>query len=181
MNQMENIARIFGLELGEEFMVTQSDAVFRIMKNGLERETKDGWRLGTAANDVLHMLLTGDREIIKLPKKPWRPKDGEKVFSVAKNGSAFPEVYGTHFTHKVASFSLGWIFKTDKEAEDNKERVLEQCHKILSGEAIGKLVRPDGFDPDTARRICDWMFDQGFEDMPDLIAGEFDFEWEESE
>lgn len=70
-NYMADVAKLLGIELEEEFMVTGDDSIYKLTKDGLEYKSDDGnWYY---ANDVFLNLLDGTIEIVKLP---WQPDVG---------------------------------------------------------------------------------------------------------
>lgn len=70
MNCMEDIAKMLGVELGEEFKVTDDEFwIYRLTQNGMQYRNKSGWHSETV---IFSRLLSGRTEIIKLP---WKPKE----------------------------------------------------------------------------------------------------------
>lgn len=111
-NYMADVAKLLGIELEEEFMVTEDDSIYKLTKDGLEYKSDDGnWYY---ANDVFLNLLDGTIEIVKLP---WRPKGGDEYYYPACN---FKDVFSTNWTYSVVDFAYkeaGLIFKTYEECE----------------------------------------------------------------
>lgn len=67
MNYMENIAKMLGVELGEEFRVTDDEFwLYRLTRNGMQYRNRSGWHSETV---ILSRLLSGRTEIIKLPQQ----------------------------------------------------------------------------------------------------------------
>lgn len=74
-NYMADVAKLLGIELDEEFMVTEDDNIYKLTKDGLKYKSDDGnWYY---VNDVFLNLLDGTLEIVKLP---WQPKCDEKYY-----------------------------------------------------------------------------------------------------
>lgn len=111
-NYMADVAKLLGIELEEEFMVTEDDYIYKLTKDGLEYKSDDGnWYY---ANDVFLNLLDGTIEIVKLP---WEPKSGDEYYYPACN---FKDVFSTNWTYSVVDFAYkeaGLIFKTYEECE----------------------------------------------------------------
>ena len=111
-NYMADVARMLGVELGEEFKISNDAHIYRITKYGVEYTLANKmWDRDTFA---LLKLLNGEIEIIKLS---WQPKKGEYYY--------FPEV-DFQYSCLVAwhncpiDFALkeaGMIFKTYEECE----------------------------------------------------------------
>lgn len=111
-NYMQDVANILGVELEEEFMVTEDDSIYKLTKDGLEYNSDDGNLY--YANDVFLNLLDGTIEIVKLP---WQPKKGDEYYYPACN---FKDVFRTNWTYSVVDFAYkeaGLIFKTYEECE----------------------------------------------------------------
>ena len=94
-NKMNEVAKLLGVELEEEFRINVSPLEFKLTKSGLLywSNASQIWQHSCATED----LLTGDIEIIKLPKqildkeekeylslviKPFR----DRVSSISKDG-----------------------------------------------------------------------------------------------
>ena len=110
-NYMADVARMLGVELGEEFKIDGSNLIYKFFENGLYFRCIEGWL--PAIYQFLD-LIKGELEIVKLP---WQPKDGEYYY--------FPEV-DFQYSCLVAwhncpiDFALkeaGMIFKTYEECE----------------------------------------------------------------
>lgn len=111
-NYMADVAKLLGIELEEEFMVTEDDNVYKLTEGGLKYKAEDGnWYYETAA---FLNLLEGLVEIIK---QPWRPKKGE-VYCRPMDG--FEDVDFDNWSNHPIDFALkeaGMIFKTKAECE----------------------------------------------------------------
>lgn len=111
-NYMADVAKLLGIELEEEFMVTEDDSIYKLTKDGLEYKSDNGnWYY---ANDVFLNLLDGTIEIVKLP---WQPKKGE-VYCRPANG--FEDVGFDNWSNHPIDFALkeaGMAFKTKEECE----------------------------------------------------------------
>lgn len=111
-NYMADVARMLGVELEEEFKISNDAHIYRITKYGVEYTLANKmWDRDTFA---LLKLLNGEIEIIKLP---WQPRKGDKYYCPS---SYFKYVdvalwggYSTEFALKEA----GMAFKTKEECE----------------------------------------------------------------
>lgn len=65
-NKMKEVAKLLGVELEEEFRIDFFDVKYKLTKNGLMywRNSNQEWVNSTMLED----LLTGERQITKLPK-----------------------------------------------------------------------------------------------------------------
>ena len=115
-NLIPKIAKMLGVELGEEFKIdTCGDDIFQIteggiwMRKGIDKET---W---VEKPFEFVMLCNGDAEIIKLP---WKPKKGDTYFSFELLGDTWivaSSIWGG-FPNEYALLDKGWIFRTCVEA-----------------------------------------------------------------
>ena len=114
-NYMADVAKLLGIELEEEFMVTEDDYIYKLTKDGLEYKSDDGnWYY---ANDVFLNLLDGTIEIVKLP---WQPKVGDMYYRPRDYHTAFSEAVTDFWRDTVNDFALkeaGMIFRTEEECE----------------------------------------------------------------
>lgn len=119
-NLIPAIAKMLGVELGEEFKIdTSGDDIFQIteagvwMRKGIDKEE---W---VEKPFEFVMLCNGDAEIIRLP---WKPKKGELVytfcFCIGSNDKW--TVTWRHWENRVEEIALlkaGWIYRSRAEAE----------------------------------------------------------------
>ncbi len=122
-NLIPEIAKMLGVELGEEFKVDKYDEMtFKFAENMLvARADFKGAKWGITYV-VLSELLGGNVEIIKLP---WKPKDNEMyyTFSYAYNPRKWQIGYFSWGSASIdiALFKAGWVYRTKEEAEAEEE------------------------------------------------------------
>ena len=114
MNHMEEVAKLFGVKMGERFMV--GDEKYYIAKEGL---MDDG---GGHCPWTLTYLLTGENTIKKIP---WKPKNGEIYFQACIKGRVvrckwFGDVCD------LESYYVGNCFETEEEAEAHKREIIDK-------------------------------------------------------
>lgn len=128
-NYMANIAKMFGVELGEEFVLNTGYGIrYKFTHDGLavQCEKNGVWY---RARDVEEGLLLGKSEIIKLP---WKPEDGDKYFYVSwhyfANRAIFTSssVFSTMSETECLRVDIGNCFKTRDEAEAQKYEVFKR-------------------------------------------------------
>ena len=111
-NYMADVAKLLGIELDEEFMVTEDDSIYKLTKYGLEFKSDNGnWYY---TNDGFLNLLDGTIEIVKLP---WQPKKGDEYYYP---GEGFNNICRALWGNTVFGFAYkeaGLIFKTYEECE----------------------------------------------------------------
>lgn len=120
MNYMKQIAKMLGVELGEEFKVrstkhTQNvnSEIFVFTKVGITTDD------GITRNDILIDLLLGVLEIVKLP---WKPKDGDHYWYVEYDeGCALCRTTWSDSSYDLALYKLGKLYRTREEAEAQAE------------------------------------------------------------
>lgn len=130
-NLIPEIAKMLGVELGEEFKIKGREYIFHFVDNGLVACRTDDSEL-PRENCLAHFLwlINGEEEIVKLP---WKPKEGDAFYSFRCLGSDFkglgyiPEksdytwrVEGCTWNNSAVAFALfkaGWVYRTRVEAE----------------------------------------------------------------
>lgn len=130
-NYMPEVAKMLGLEIGEEFDILYKDGT--AMELGPFKFTNetildcDGdelqcWRLCC--------LLTGDYTI---QKRPWRPKVGDAFFYVLTNGEIQKYVFEIDNIHTLMLFSFDNCFPTEEAARAAVPEMLEKFEEIKKG------------------------------------------------
>lgn len=115
-NYMQDVAKMLGVELGEEFKfrdLNNIDYHGKITDKGvyIHGEVKKDWRYDAT---VLQEILTG---MSKIEKLPWQPKDGDEYYYPACN---FKDIFSTNWSSSVSDFAFkeaGMIFRTREECE----------------------------------------------------------------
>ena len=110
-NYMQDVAKMLGVELEEEFMIDSSDKVYRFFKNGLCFQCDGAW---LPAEYQFFDLIKGECKIIKLP---WQPKVGDVYY---RPWRYFKGATSTYWNNAVEDFALkeaGMIFRTAEECE----------------------------------------------------------------
>ncbi len=112
-NLIPKIAEMLGVELGEEFKVKGYDPTCWFDLDGLHF---DGWVAEDEEDAMLHNLLCGEAEIIKLP---WKPKKGDVYFTFGLLGDKWVvrSLWWGGFPEEYALLSKGWMYRSEKEAQ----------------------------------------------------------------
>ena len=140
-NYMAEIAKLFEVELGEPFELTDDThgdyhRYYQFTdKKGLETSV-DGvnwWETATAV--VLRGILMGDIRIVKLP---WRPSRGDVYYmpSVTSIGK-YIKLFWTGSRNDECSYQQGLVLRTKKEAIELAEEMLDVARKKF---AVAKEV-----------------------------------------
>lgn len=112
-NYMADVARMLGVELGEEFKISCVNGTYKFTTDGLKFKVSEEWIVASFMSD----LLTGKHKIIKLP---WQPKVGDVYYRPRDYHTAFSEAVTDFWRDTVNDFALkeaGMIFKTKEECE----------------------------------------------------------------
>lgn len=124
-NLIPEIARMLGVELGEEFKIKDYEWTLTITDKGLmaaDDSSETGW---TPANALFVVLLNGDAEIVKIP---WKPKKGDVYFSFALLGDKWVvrPLWCGGFPNEYALLEKGWVYRTCEEAQAALPKVAKE-------------------------------------------------------
>ena len=112
-NLIPEICKMLGVELGEEFKIEGDNRTYWFDLDGLH----SGEYVAEDEDDaMLHDLLCGEVEIVKLP---WKPKKGDAyyTFEVFRGKWVVRSVWWTGEPCNYALLDKGWVFRTKEEAE----------------------------------------------------------------
>lgn len=111
-NLIPQIAKMLGVELGEEFKIKGYDRTYWFDLDGLHSGEY------AADDEDLHDLLCGVTEIAKLP---WKPKEEEHYYTFTSTYKYTKWKIGLNCWHtepqNLAFLKAGWVFRTRQEAE----------------------------------------------------------------
>lgn len=113
MNKMPEVAKLLGVEIGEEFGIKGFEETFRMSFGGLVDVTNNSDALINLFNEI----LMGHHKVIK---KPWIPKDGESYFAISHVDGDIEEItcsYNSNNCAYMVDIKIGNCFKTEKQAE----------------------------------------------------------------
>ena len=118
-NLIPEIARMLGVELGEEFKIKgREGAIYKFIVDGLLVSDDDAEKVYTATHVPLVGLVRGDIEIIKLP---WKPKQDETFYTfgihATENKWVVVSVKWWDNVKNLALYKIGWIYRSQAEAE----------------------------------------------------------------
>ena len=117
-NLIPEIARMLGVEIGEEFKVEGvADKTYKFIIDELivcgEKNANHGY---VSANMMLVSLAKGDANLIKLP---WKPKKGETYYTFELLGDKWV-VRSSRWgglPNEYALLDKGWVYRTRAEAQ----------------------------------------------------------------
>ena len=115
-NLIPKIAKMLGVEIGEEFKVNLNgwNNTYRFNNNGLYGRTQtEKW---IAYPELFCLLTTGNAEIIKMP---WKPKKGETyyTFELLSGKWVVHLLWWAGSPNGYALLEKGWVYRTCAEAE----------------------------------------------------------------
>lgn len=123
-NLIPEIAKMLGVELGEEFKVKGEDETTYIFADdGLKLIYDGGIGILEISSDVAFAaLVNGKAEIVKLP---WKPKKGDAyyTFEIFRGKWVVRSLWWTGAPCNYALLDKGWVFRTKEEAEDALTKV----------------------------------------------------------
>ena len=128
-NYMPEVAKILGVEIGEEFEIIINE--MKMLTHGPYKITDNAIvdYVGCKTKSLLYGLLTGE---YTLQKRPWRPTEGELFWTI--NGKGNVEKY--HFSdymYDLALLNMGNCFPTKKAARAAVPEMLEKFEEIKKG------------------------------------------------
>ena len=130
-NLIPEIAKMLGLELGEEFKIIGIESTYRFTEKNLETFCKDDFGedcfWGHCSEFVLADLIKGRNEVIKLP---WHPQYGDNYWSYGEDTFLIVKDTWAGTARNYAMLKCGMVFCTKEEALENRPRI----YKELTGE-----------------------------------------------
>ena len=117
---MEEVARILGVELGEEFMIyTTNDgcATAKLTKSGLHFVDRFKGLSHEKLSVCLNELLVGT---FSIKRKPWNPSIGERYYYIDID-MLVSKVWARSVTD-LSLYKIGNCYRTPREAETNKDK-----------------------------------------------------------
>lgn len=119
-NLIPEIAKLLGVEVGEEFKVKGDDDELTYIftdDDGLKITFAGGIEISQISiNSAFVALVMGKDEIVKLP---WKPKKGEDYYTFSSSDGSW-RVTQQHWTchpFDLAVLAKGWAYHTKEEAE----------------------------------------------------------------
>lgn len=129
MNYYKQIAEMLGLELEQEFVITDLDGkrkdtiTYKFTEDGLFSKAND---ISVKVTLILDLLLRGEYKAVP---KPWKPKYGEQYWSYSTkiNGTCCNTFW--EFIENYAMWKSGNCFRTKEEAETKGKEIMEKLVK----------------------------------------------------
>ena len=129
MNYYKQIAEMLGLELEQEFVITDLDGkrkdtiTYKFTEDGLFSKANN---LSAKVTLILDLLLSCKYKAVP---KPWKPKYGEQYWSYSlRSNQARCSLFGD-YVEDYACWKLGNCFRTKEEAETKGKEIMEKLVK----------------------------------------------------
>lgn len=117
-NLIPQIAKMLGVELGEEFKIKGEDELmtYRFSSDELQVTYGDGIEIPISTNLAFVALVKGEEEIIKLS---WKPTMYEEYWTFGKLGKKWIVVTRSwkELPYEILLLSKGWVYRTRAEAK----------------------------------------------------------------
>ena len=132
MNYWKQFAEMLGLELGQEFELTDDDGkrkdeyTYKIIEDGLYRKEANNISLYAEPSVTLDCILNGDYKAVP---KPWKPKKGEKYWTYSEIWEEVTSFRWEGYYYDLLLWKVGNCFKTRDEAEDKGKEIMEKIQK----------------------------------------------------
>lgn len=132
MNYNKQFAAMLGLELEQEFVLTDSDGkrkdsyTYKITENGLYYKSPTSSEWFTEPSETIERLLDGAD--IAVPK-PWKPKDGDQYWYWGASSEFADLSHWGGTSSDFALWKLGNCFRTENEAKTKGKEIMEQLKK----------------------------------------------------
>lgn len=132
MSYWEQFAKMFGLELDEEFSLAKPNGekinkdTYKVKADGLFYKSPFGTNWYREPSKTTYYLLMGDYKVLL---KPWKPEIGETYwhYSEAWNEGISLEWEGGF--NDLLLWKAGNCFRTEEEAKTKGKEIMEQIKK----------------------------------------------------
>ena len=129
MNYYKQIAEMLGLELEQEFVITDLDGkrkdtiTYKFTEDGLFSKAND---LSVKVTLILDLLLTGKYKAVP---KPWKPKKGDEYWRCSSKCGFVSSTIWLDDVIDICGWKSGNCFRTKEEAETKGKEIMEQLQK----------------------------------------------------
>lgn len=118
-NLIPQIAKMLGVEIGEEFKVDINNEIYQITTNCMYRKKMNDegqFDMWEEVPRCFIKLLAGNAKIVKLP---WKPKKGDVYFAFGRLGDKWVvrSLWWGGFPEEYALLDKGWVYRTCEEAQ----------------------------------------------------------------
>lgn len=125
-NIIPDIAKMLGVEIGEEFEVEGLDGRYKLTEDSLRIILLSG-KWACASTATFYWLCKGKYKIIKLP---FKPKYGEPFCYIRTNGCVDWDTFSDHI-FSASMYLIGNCFRTEEEASAHKDEIMTKFKEVL--------------------------------------------------
>ena len=132
MNYYKQIAEMLGLELEQEFVLTDNDGnrenkyTYKFTEDGVlyKSPTFTNWSVNSLG--AIGCILNGD---VKAVPKPWKPKKGDEYWRCSSKCGFVSSTIWLDDVIDICGWKSGNCFRTKEEAETKGKEIMEQLQK----------------------------------------------------
>ena len=132
MNKWKEFAEMLGLELNQEFVLTddagsiKDELTYKFTEDGLLCKNTILVNWAKSPSGTILRLLNGDYKVVS---KPWKPKKGEKYLYYAKAFGQTVYKIWIDENYDLLLWKAGNCFRTEEEAKTKGKEIMEQIYK----------------------------------------------------
>ena len=132
MNYYKQFAEMLGLELEQEFVLTDVDGnrndkyTYKITEDGLLYKTPTFINWSISSLGTIGKLLDGD---VKAVPKPWKPKKGDEYWRCSSSRGFVSSSIWLDDVIDICGWKSGNCFKTSEEAGTKGKEIMEKLVK----------------------------------------------------
>ena len=132
MNYWNQFAEMLGLELGQEFVLTDDDRnikgelTYKITEHGLLCKSLKVNDWLTVSLITFRKIMNGDYKVVS---KQWKSKKGEKYWYYSDTCKLAICVYWEDTARDLSFWKVGNCFRTKEEAEAKGKEIMEKIKK----------------------------------------------------
>ena len=132
MNYYKQFAEMLGLELEQEFVLTDVDGniknelTYKITEYGLLHKSPTLVKWSKSSSGTILRLLNGDYKVVT---KPWKPKKGGTYWFFSYSLKQKMSSKWGDGTYDLILWNAGNCFRTKEEAETKGKEIMEQIQK----------------------------------------------------
>lgn len=129
MNYYKQIAEMLGLELEQEFVLTDDDGnrenkyTYKFTEDGLFSKAND---LSGKVTLMLDLLLSGKYKAVP---KPWKPKKGDEYWRCISKCGFVSSTIWLDDVMDICRWKSGNCFRTEEEAKTKGKEIMEKLVK----------------------------------------------------
>lgn len=136
MNKLEKVLEVLGLEINREYYLEVNGVIIEKVKINnyvtIVRHNKSKGCWERSDKQLMDIISQPYTELIPVP---FVPKDGEEYWTINCN-TADSFHFDNNSWHDVFRLATGFCFRTEEEAEENKDKFLKLMQDIREGSKL---------------------------------------------